>query len=40
MSPHPRVTVIIATFNRARLLAHAVESVRRQTIDDWELLVG
>jgi glycosyltransferase involved in cell wall biosynthesis len=39
MSPHPRVTVIIATFNRARLLAHAVESVRRQTIDDWELLV-
>lgn len=39
MPPHPRVTVIIATFNRARLLAHAVESVRRQSIDDWELLV-
>ncbi len=40
MSSPPRVTVIIATYNRARLLAHAVESVRRQTISDWELLVG
>ena len=39
MSSPPRVTVIIATYNRARLLAHAVESVRRQTISDWELLV-
>ena len=39
MSSPPRVTVIIATFNRARLLAHAVESVRRQTLRDWELLV-
>jgi len=39
MSSSPRLTVIIATFNRARLLAHAVESVRRQTFEDWELLV-
>lgn len=39
MSLPPRLSVIIATFNRARLLAHAVESVRRQTLQDWELLV-
>jgi len=39
MSAPPRLSVIIATYNRARLLAHAVESVRRSTIDDWELIV-
>ena len=27
------------TYNRSRVLAHAVESVRRSTCDDWELLV-
>ena len=35
----PRISIVIATYNRAALLAHAVESVRRSTIDDWELLV-
>ncbi len=35
----PRLSIVIATYNRAALLAHAVESVRRSSIDDWELLV-
>ena len=39
MSTAPLVSIVIATYNRARVLAHAIESVRRSTITDWELLV-
>src|SRR4051812_41373880 len=39
MSAPPLVTVINATYNRSRVLAHAVESVRRSTLQDWELIV-
>ena len=39
MVPSPRVSVVIATYNRARLLAHAIESVRRSTMPEWELIV-
>ncbi len=35
----PRVAVIIPTFNRARQVVEAVESVLRQTYTDFELLV-
>jgi glycosyltransferase involved in cell wall biosynthesis len=35
----PAVTVIIPTFNRANLLPRAVESVRRQQFQDFEILV-
>jgi len=35
----PMVTVVIPTFNRLALLREAVESVKAQTYDDWELLV-
>ena len=35
----PLVSVIIATYNRSNVLALAVESVRRQTVRDWELWV-
>jgi len=35
----PLVSVIIPTFNRARDLARALESVRAQTFDSWEALV-
>lgn len=37
--PPPRVSVVIATFDRAEVLRRAIESVRRSTIDDWELIV-
>ena len=39
MSTTPLVSVILATYNRSRVLAHAIESVRRSTLTDWELLI-
>lgn len=35
----PRVSVIVPTHNRARLLGRALASVRAQTLTDWELIV-
>src|ERR1043166_5723000 len=35
----PRVSVIIATYNRSAVLRHAIASVRAQTFGDFELLV-
>src|SRR3954470_16607752 len=39
MDKRPAISVIIATYNRSRALACAIESVLRQTFTDWELLV-
>lgn len=39
MPPKPLVSIVIATYNRSRVLAHAAESVRRSTLTDWELIV-
>jgi glycosyltransferase involved in cell wall biosynthesis len=36
---HPRVSVIVIFFNEERFLKEAVESVFRQTCQDWELLL-
>lgn len=35
----PRVSVCVLTFNRARLLRHAIESLLGQTLGDFELVV-
>ena len=35
----PAISVVIATYNRSRVLAYAIESVLRQTFTDWELIV-
>lgn len=35
----PRVSIIIATYNRPGVLRYAIESVLAQTVDEWELLV-
>lgn len=35
----PVVSVITATYNRSNVLRFAVESVRRQTLSDWEMWV-
>ncbi|MCE1274277.1 MAG: glycosyltransferase family 2 protein [Chlorobiales bacterium] len=35
----PKVSVILATFNRAGLLDRAIDSVLAQTLNDWELIV-
>ncbi len=37
--PAPLVSVVIATYNRANVLAYAIRSVLGQTLADWELLV-
>ena len=39
MNPGTLISIIIPTYNRARLLREAVESVLAQTYHDWELLV-
>src|ERR1044072_9090302 len=39
MDKRPAISVIIATYNRSRALACAIESVIRQTFTDWELIV-
>jgi glycosyltransferase involved in cell wall biosynthesis len=40
MSTPPRVTVVIPTYNRARFLPIAIDSVLAQTYDDFSLLVS
>ena len=35
----PLVSVILPTYNRAGLLPRAIDSVMRQTMDDWELWI-
>lgn len=39
MSPEPLISVVIPTYNHARLLRQALESVCRQTFMDWEVIV-
>jgi glycosyltransferase involved in cell wall biosynthesis len=39
MASSPLVSVVVATYNRSRVLAHAIDSVRRSTLVDWELIV-
>ena len=36
---HPKVTVISPTHNRAPLLQQAIDSIRQQTLTDWELII-
>ena len=35
----PKVSVIIATYNRAELLPRAVNSVLNQTLDEYEIII-
>lgn len=35
----PTVSVIIPTYNSAKFLSDAIESIRNQTLTDWELLI-
>ena len=39
MSLPPLVSIVIATYNRSQVVAHAIDSVRRSTVADWELIV-
>ncbi len=37
--PQPRVTVVLAVYNRKHLIEPAIQSVQEQTVSSWELLV-
>lgn len=37
--PVPAISVVICTYNRAKLLPRAVESLRQQTVTDWEGII-
>lgn len=39
MRDGPLASVITATYNRSQVVRHAIDSVRRSTVDDWEHLV-
>ena len=38
-SEKPKVTVLLATFNRPDTVREAIQSVINQSMSDWELLV-
>lgn len=38
-SPDPHVSIIIPTYNRGYCIGRTIDSVRSQTIDNWELLI-
>ena len=35
----PKVSVLLPTYNRAHVLGRAIDSIRAQTLEDWELIV-
>lgn len=35
----PTASILMATWNRAELISESIESIRRQTLEDWELIV-
>jgi glycosyltransferase involved in cell wall biosynthesis len=37
---NPKVSVLIATYNRANLIGRAIQSVLNQTFTDWELIIA
>ncbi len=39
MNTPPRVSVIITSYNHERFVAEAIESVLRQDMEDWELII-
>jgi glycosyltransferase involved in cell wall biosynthesis len=38
-SPPPRLSILTATYNRSNVLRFTIETVRRQTVTDWEWII-
>jgi glycosyltransferase involved in cell wall biosynthesis len=38
-SSHPRVTIIMATYNRAHFIVETLQSIKSQSYTDWECLI-
>jgi Glycosyltransferases involved in cell wall biogenesis len=36
---YPKVSIVMPTYNRARYIHEAIESIRRQTYPNWELII-
>ena len=36
---HPKISIIMPTYNRAAYIVETIESVRNQTYQDWELII-
>lgn len=36
----PRVSILLATYNRAHLLGPTIESIRAQSFTDWEIIIA
>ena len=36
---HPKVSIIISTYNGAAYIGETIESIRSQTYSDWELII-
>ena len=39
LKAHPKISIVIPTYNHATFLARAIESVLFQTFEDWELII-
>ena len=39
MDTAPLVSIVVATYNRSQVVAHALRSVQRSTLTDWEAIV-
>ncbi len=39
METSPKISIIIPTYNRAHLIGETVDSIRKQTFTNWELLI-
>ncbi|MCZ2207330.1 glycosyltransferase family A protein [Cylindrospermopsis raciborskii] len=37
--PKPEISVVLTTYNRSRYLKNCINSVTRQTFEDWELVI-
>jgi len=40
MTASPRVSIVMGTYNRAHMIAHAIDALRSQTLTDWELIIA